>query len=111
MSQEGRRFVLFRRDVFRASGKEGDMQTEERVIARPIPPLRLAEKHPAPVRQEPHPEVTVQNPLARLIVMGVGFGIAFTGFMLMLSIFLVFIGLPMFFVGLAVMEVGVKGWQ
>jgi hypothetical protein len=65
----------------------------------------------APVRRETRPEPTVENLLARLIVVGVGFGIAFTGFMLMLSIFLVFIGFPLFFVGLAVMEVGLKGWQ
>lgn len=65
----------------------------------------------APVRQESRPEVTVQHLLARLIVVGVGFGIASTGLMLTLSIFLVFIGFPLFFVGLAVMEVGLKGWR
>lgn len=65
----------------------------------------------APVRQESRPEVTVQHLLARLIVVGVGFGIASTGFMLTLSISLVFIGFPLFFVGLAVMEVGLKGWR
>jgi hypothetical protein len=92
-------------------GKEGDMQTAERVTARPVPPLRLEEKRPAPVRQEPRPEVTLEHLLLRVIVVGVGFGIALTGFMLMLSIFLVFIGFPLFFVGLAVMEVGLKGWQ
>jgi hypothetical protein len=54
---------------------------------------------------------TVEHLLARLIVVGVGFGIAFTGFMVILTILLVFIGLPLFFVGLAVMEVGLKGWQ
>ena len=87
------------------------MQTEEHVIARPIPPPRLEEKHPAPVRQEPRPEVSVPNLLRRLILVGVGFGIALTGFMLILSVFLVFIGLPMFFFGLAVMEVGLVGWR
>ena len=65
----------------------------------------------APVRQESRPEVTVQHLLARLIVVGVGFGIASTGLMLTLSIFLVFIGFPLFFVGLAVMEVGLKDWR
>jgi hypothetical protein len=85
------------------------MQTE-RVITRPIPP-RLEEKQPAAVRREPRQEVTVEHLLARLIVVGVGFGIAFTGFMVILTILLVFIGLPLFFVGLAVMEVGLKGWQ
>ena len=86
------------------------MQTEERVVARPVRPPRL-EVQPAPVRQESRPEVTVEHLLARLIFVGVGFGIALTGFMVMLSIFLVFIGFPLFFVGLAVMEVGLKGWQ
>lgn len=87
------------------------MQTEERVIARPVPPPRLEEKHPAPVRQEPRAEVSVPNFLWRLILVGVGFGIAVTGFMPMLSVFLVFIGLPLFFFGLAVMEVGLVGWR
>ena len=86
----------------------GDMQT--RVVAGPVRPPRLEELH-VPVRHEPRPEVTVEHLLARLIVVGVGFGIAFTGFMVMLSILLVFIGLPLFFVGLAVMEVGLKGWR
>jgi hypothetical protein len=92
-------------------GKDGDMLTEERVVARPAAPLRLEERQATPVRLEPRPEVTVEHFLARLIVVGVGFGIALTGFMLMLSVFLVFIGFPLFFVGLAVMEVGLKGWQ
>jgi len=88
----------------------GDMKTEEAVVARPVRPPRLEEQR-APVGQEPRPEATVDRLLARVIVVGVGFGIALTGFMLMLSILLVFIGLPLFFVGLAVMEVGLKGWQ
>lgn len=87
------------------------MQTEERVITEPIPPLRLEERHAAVIRQEPRPEVRVEHLLARLVVVGVGFGIALTGFMVILSILLVFIGLPLFFFGLAVMEVGLKGWQ
>jgi hypothetical protein len=63
------------------------------------------------VRQDPLSEVTVEHLLARAIVVAVGFGIAFTGFMLMLSIILVFIGFPLLFVGLAVAEVGLKGWH
>ena len=87
------------------------MQTEDRVIARPIPLPQLEEKHPAPVHQEPRPEVSVPNLLGRVLLVGVGFGIALTGFMLILSVILVFIGLPMFFFGLAVMEVGLVGWR
>jgi hypothetical protein len=87
----------------------GDVQTDERVITRPVRPARL--EQPAPARQGPRPEVTVEHLLARLVVTGVGFAIALTGFMVMLSILLVFIGLPLFFVGLAVMEVGLKGWR
>jgi hypothetical protein len=40
----------------------------------------------------------------RDVLAGVGFAIAFTGWMLVMSVFLVFIGLPMFFFGLAVMQ-------
>ena len=88
------------------------MQTEERMVARAVRPPRFEEKHPAAVgQQEPRPEVTVEHLLSRAIVVGVGFGIAFTGFMLCLSIILVFIGFPMLFFGLAVMEVGLKGWK
>lgn len=87
------------------------MLTEERVIARSAALPRLEEKQPTPIRHEPRQEATVEHLVGRLIVVGVGFGIAFTGFMLMLSIFLVFIGFPLFFVGLAVMEVGLKGWR
>jgi hypothetical protein len=65
----------------------------------------------ARVRQDPFAEVTVEHLLARALVVGVGFGIAFTGFMLMLSIILVFIGFPLLFVGLAVAEAGLKGWH
>jgi hypothetical protein len=62
----------------------GDM-TKERVVARAVRPPRLEELS-IPVRQEPRPEMTVGHLLARLIVVGVGFGIALTGFMVMLSI-------------------------
>jgi hypothetical protein len=84
------------------------MQTEERVVARPIQPPRL-EEHPTPVREEPRPEFSVLNLLGRVVVVAVGFGLALTGWMLAMSVFLVFIGFPLFFVGLAVMEVGLKG--
>lgn len=87
------------------------MLTEERVIESPIPPHQPAEVHAAPIRQQPHPEVSVPYLLWRLTLVGVGFGIAFTGFMLILSVILVFIGLPLFFIGLAVMEVGLVGWR
>jgi hypothetical protein len=83
------------------------MQTEERVVARPIRPPRL-EAHPTPVR-EPRPEFSILNLLGRVVVVAVGFGLALTGWMLAMSVFLVFIGFPLFFVGLAVMEVGLKG--
>ena len=68
------------------------MQTEERVITEPTPPLRLEERHAAVIRQQTRPEVIVEHLLARLVVGGVGFGIALTGFTVMLSILLVFIG-------------------
>ena len=84
------------------------MQTEERVVARPIQPLRL-EGLPTSVREEPRPEFSVLNLLGRVVVVAVGFGLALTGWMLTMSVFLVFIGFPLFFVGLAVMEVGLKG--
>jgi len=87
------------------------MQTQERVIARPIRPPRLEEEHHAPVREEPRPEFSVLNLLGRVVVVAVGFGLALTGWMLVMSVFLVFIGFPLFFFGLAVMEVGVKGWR
>jgi hypothetical protein len=109
--RQGRCFVYMVEGYAKNWGKDGAMQTDERVIARPAAPPRLEARQATPVRQEPRPEVTVEHLLARLIVVAVGFGIALTGFMVMLSIFLVFIGFPLFFVGLAVMEVGLKGWQ
>jgi hypothetical protein len=88
------------------------MQTEERVIAKPIPAQGLDERHPAAVRrQEPRPEMEIPDLFGRVIFVGLGFGIALTGFMVILSILLVFIGLPFFFFGLAMMEVGLKGWR
>ena len=47
----------------------GDMQIEERVVARPIRPPRM-EELPAPVHQAPRPEVTVEHLLVRLVVVG-----------------------------------------
>jgi hypothetical protein len=94
----------------KAPKKEGEMQTEERVVARPVGPLRL-EKQPAPARQEPRQEWLVPDFWERAIFVGVGSAIWITGFMLMLSILLVFIGLPLFFFGLAMTEAGLKGWR
>jgi hypothetical protein len=37
-------------------------------------------------------------------VVALGFGLAFTGWMLMMTVILVFIGLPLFIFGLAVMQ-------
>jgi hypothetical protein len=42
--------------------------------------------------------------LWRLILVGVGFGIALTGWMLILTVFLSFLGLPLFIFGLALMQ-------
>ena len=75
------------------------MQTEERVITRPIPAPVLDERHPAAIRQEPRPEMEIPDLLGRVIFVGLGFGIALTGFMVILTILLVFIGLPSFFFG------------
>jgi hypothetical protein len=78
--------------------------TAERVIARPAAPPRVEERHLTPVREERRPEFSVLSLLGRLLLLGVGFGLAFTGWMLVMSIFLVYIGFPLFFVGLAVMQ-------
>jgi hypothetical protein len=86
------------------------MQTEERVVARPVGPPR-PEEQPAPARQEPRQEWLVPDFWQRAIFVGVGCAIWVTGFMLMLSILLVFIGLPLFFFGLAMTEAGLKGWR
>lgn len=80
------------------------MLTEERVIARPNALSRLEEKRATPVRQEPRPEFSVLSLLGRLLLLAVGFGLAFTGWMLVMSVILVFIGFPLFFFGLAVMQ-------
>jgi len=80
------------------------MLTEERVRPRSIPPIRLEEVGLSPEREEPRPEFSVASLLGRVLVVAIGFGLAFTGWMLMMSVFLVFIGLPLFFFGLAVMQ-------
>jgi hypothetical protein len=88
-----------------ASRKDRAMLTEERVISRPIEQIRLEEAEPpAPIREEARPEFSVASLLGRLLVVAVGFGLAFTGWMLMMTVILVFIGLPLFFFGLAVMQ-------
>ena len=83
------------------------MLTEERVVARPPVPPRLEEKQPTPLPQEPRPEFSVLGFLGRLFLLAVGFGLAFTGWMLIMTIILVFIGLPLFIFGLAVMQAAV----
>ena len=80
------------------------MLTQERIIARPIPSAPLEERHPAPVREEARPEVSLPRLLGRIVLVLVGFGLASAGWMLMMSVFLVFIGLPLFIFGLAVMQ-------
>ena len=81
------------------------MLTEERVISRPIKQSRLEDAEPpAAIRQEVRPEFSVRSLLGRILVVALGFGLAFTGWMLMMTVILVFIGLPLFLFGLAVMQ-------
>ena len=80
------------------------MLTEERQIARPTQPPRLEEEHRAPVPEDPRPEFSVPDLLGRILLVGVGFGLAFTGWMLIMTVILVFIGLPLFIFGVAVMQ-------
>ena len=87
------------------------MLTQERVIARPFRPPRLEEERPAPVGRAPRPEVSVPHLLGRLLVVGAGFGLAFTGWMLVMSVIFVFIGFPLFFVGLAVIEAALRAGE
>jgi hypothetical protein len=75
------------------------MQTEERVITKPILAPVLDERYPTAIRQEARQEMEIPDLLGRVIFVGLGFGIALTGFMVILSILLVFIGLPLFFSG------------
>lgn len=84
------------------------MKTEDRVVATSVQPLR--HENP-PAGEKPRPEVSIPDVLWRAVFVGVGFGIAVTGFTLILSVFLSFIGLPMFLFGLAMMEAGLKGWR
>ena len=62
------------------------MLTEERVLVRPPAPPRLEEKRGTPVRQEPRPEFSVLGLLGRLLLLAVGFGLVFTGWMLVMSV-------------------------
>jgi hypothetical protein len=78
--------------------------TAERVIARPATLPQIEERHLTPVREDPRPEFSALDLLGRLLLFGVGFGLAFTGWMLVMSVILVFIGLPLFIFGLAVMQ-------
>jgi hypothetical protein len=82
------------------------MLTEERTTSRPIAPPQLEGVHtaPAPAPEGPRPEISVLDLLGRLLVVAIGFGLAFTGWMLMMTVILVFIGLPLFIFGLAVMQ-------
>jgi hypothetical protein len=79
------------------------MLTEERQIARPTQPPRLEGARRAPVPED-RPEFSVPDLLGRILLVGVGFGLAFTGWMLMMTVILVFIGLPLFIFVLAVMQ-------
>lgn len=82
------------------------MLTQERTaIARPLSLPSFEEERRVPVRPELRPAAeTGPGLLSRLLMAGVGFAIAFTGWMLVMTVFLVFIGLPMFLFGLAVMQ-------
>jgi hypothetical protein len=80
------------------------MLTEERTISRSITRPQSDLNHPTRAPEEVRPEFSVPNLLGRLLVVAGGFGVAFTGWMLMMSVILVFIGLPMFIFGLAMMQ-------
>lgn len=80
------------------------MLTEERVIHRPIAPPRFEEVHLGQALESPRPEFSLSSLLARIALVAIGFGLAFTGWMLMMTVILVFIGLPLFIFGLAVMQ-------
>lgn len=104
VSQRGRSFV-YMVERYAASRKDGAMLTEERVIPRPIDQGRLeAAEPPVPIRREARPEFSVRSLLRRILVVALGFGLAFTGWMLMMTVILVFIGLPLFIFGVAVMQ-------
>jgi hypothetical protein len=80
------------------------MLTEERVIHRPIASPPIEELHLDPVQGSPRPEFSLSSLLARLVLVAIGFGLVFIGWMLMMSVILAFIGLPMFIFGLALMQ-------
>jgi hypothetical protein len=101
----GRRNPVYMVERCAVSRRDGAMLIEGRVITRPIEQIRLEEAEPpAPIRKEGRPEFSVPGLLTRLLVVAVGFGLAFTGWMLMMTVILAFIGLPLFFFGLAVMQ-------
>jgi hypothetical protein len=101
----GRRNPVYMVERCAVSRRDGAMLIEGRVITRPIEQIRLEEAEPpAPIRKEGRPEFSVPSLLARLLVVAVGFGLAFTGWMVMMTVILAFIGLPLFFFGLAVMQ-------
>jgi hypothetical protein len=81
------------------------MITEERIEAvrprpRPEPGVRVVHA----VRPEPAPTPAEPSLVWRLILVGVGFGVAMLGFTLILTALLAFIGLPLFIFGLALMQ-------
>ena len=81
------------------------MLTEERVISRPIEQHRLEDApRPVVIPPEARPEFSVRGLLGRILVVALGFGLAFTGWMLMMTVILVFVGLPLFILGLGVMQ-------
>lgn len=81
------------------------MITEERIEAvrprsRPEPGVRVVHA----VRPEPAPTPAEPSLVWRLVLVGVGFGVAMLGFTLILTALLAFIGLPLFIFGLALMQ-------
>jgi hypothetical protein len=82
------------------------MITQERIEAvrprpRPEPEVRVVHA----VRPQPTATAAEPSLLWRLILVGVGFGVAMLGFTLILTALLAFIGLPIFIFGLALMQV------
>lgn len=81
------------------------MLTEERIEAvrprpHPEPELRVVQA----LRPQPTPTPAETSLVWRLILVGVGFGVAMLGFTLILTALLAFIGLPLFILGLALMQ-------
>jgi hypothetical protein len=52
----------------------------------------------------PEPAAGQSDILWRVVLVGMGFGIAVTGWMLIMSVLLSFLGLPLFMFGLALMQ-------